>query len=90
MEFKITLSNEEQVFEVKEATRKEVMQLAALVRCLYHGEKYDSAVLIKLHELVENVSGLGTDSGFLALPVFHQSFALEHLAHMYIGGLPGN
>jgi len=90
MEFKPKIENFDGSFEVREATRKEVMRLTALVRCLYRGGEYDDDVLVKVQEFVEEISGLGGDEVFLALPVIQQSFLLEHLAHVYIGGIPGN
>ena len=90
MEFKPKIENFDGSFDVREATRKEVMKLTALVRCLYRGGEYDDEVLVKVQELVEQISGLGGDDVFLALPVIQQSFLLEHLAHIYIGGIPGN
>jgi hypothetical protein len=90
MEFKPKIENFDGSFDVREATRKEVMKLTALVRCLYRGGEYDDEVLVKVQELVEQISGLGGDDVFLALPVIQQSFLLEHLAHVYIGGIPGN
>jgi len=90
MEFTPKLENFDGSFDVGEATRKEVMKLAALVRCLYRGGEYDDEVLVKVQEFVEEISGLGGDEVFTALPVIQQSFLLEHLAHVYIGGIPGN
>jgi hypothetical protein len=90
MEFKPKIENFDGSFDVREATRKEVMKLTALVRCLYRGGEYDDDVLVKVQEFVEEISGLGGDEVFLALPVIQQSFLLEHLAHVYIGGIPGN
>ena len=90
MEFKPKIENFDGSFDVREATRKEVMKLTALVRCLYRGGEYDDEVLVKVQELVEQISGLGGDDVFLALPKLQQSFLLEHLAHVYIGGIPGN
>ena len=90
MEFKPKIENFDGSFDVREATRKEVMKLTALVRCLYRGGEYDDEVLAKVQDYVEQISGLGGDEVFLALPVIQQSFLLEHLAHVYIGGIPGN
>jgi len=90
MEFKPKIENFDGSFDVREATRKEVMRLTALVRCLYRGGEYDDEVLAKVQDYVEQISGLGGDEVFLALPVIQQSFLLEHLAHVYIGGIPGN
>jgi len=90
MKFEPKLPDFDGSFEVREATRKEVMQLVSMIRCLYRDGGMVSSELAKVQDYVEQISGLGEDEAFLKLPVVHQSFLLEHLAHIYTGGIPGN